>query len=268
VIVVPDRGDDRLAHRPPTEIPPTYTDLTPALQIVAVDDSPDERPLSGPGRYPLGAAILIGVVVLVTLVVVLTLVGGVSRKNTDNGLPFTGPTGGAPSLGTLAAPPPPSATSTHPSVGKARTASPSALPSRSAATKSPTVSAADALNGTVSPIAPGSLVGPGDRCALVARVGDQVSLAECDGSAAQHWSQPGDATLRVQGGCLDVRDGPVAGTPVQVNACDGTSSQRWDPRGDGTLFNGFANRCASDSGGKVVLADCRAGTDQNWHIEP
>jgi hypothetical protein len=266
VLVVPDPGDDRLAHRPPSEIPPTYTDLTPALQIVAVDDPPDERPLSGSGQYPLGAAILIGVVVLVTLVVVLTLVGGVNRKNTDNGLPFNAPTAGTPSLGTFAVPPPSAPTSPRP-VGKARTQSPSAAPSPPAAKKSPTVSAADALNGTASPIAPGSLVGPGDRCAQIDRIGDQVSLTECNGSAAQHWTQPGDATLRVQGGCLDVQDGPVAGTPVQVTACDGSSSQRWDVRGDGTLFNGFANRCASDSGGKAVLADCRAGSDQNWHIE-
>jgi hypothetical protein len=266
VLVVPDFGDDRLVHRPATEIPPTYADLTPVLQIVAVDDPPDERPLSGTGRYPLGAAILIGVVVLVTLVVVLTLVGGVNRKNTDNGLPFTGPTAATPSLGTLAAPPPPAPTSVHATRGRTRSAAPSTSASP-AATKSPTVSAADALNGTATPIAPGSLVGPGDRCALIGQIGDQVSLAVCNGSAAQHWSQPGDATLRVQGGCLDVRDGPVAGSPVLVNTCDGTSSQRWDIRGDGTLFNAFSNRCAADSGGKMALADCRAGSDQNWHIE-
>lgn len=262
---MPDPGDDRLAPRPAPEIPPTYTDLTPALQIVAVDDPPDERPLTGGGQYPLGAAILIGVVVLVTLVVVLTLVGGVNRKDTNNGLPFNAPTAATPSLGTFAVPPQPATTSTRPAIDK-RAQAPSTAPSPSAK-KSPTVSAADALNGTASPIAPGSLVGPGDRCARVAAIGDQVSLAECDGSASQHWTQPGDATLRVQSGCLDVRDGPVAGTPVQVNTCDGTSSQRWDLRGDGTLFNGFANRCASDAGGKVVLADCRAGTDQNWRIE-
>lgn len=264
---MPDPGDDRLAHRPAPEIPPTFTDLTPALQIVAVDDPPDERPLSGTGRYPLGAAILIGVVVLVTLVVVLTLVGGVNKKNTDNGLPFTAPTAATPSLGTFAAPPPPAPTSVHAKPGHTRSAAPSTSPPPATKT-SPTVSGADApLNGTVTPIAPGSLVGPGDRCALVGKIGDQVSLAACDGSAAQHWSQPGDSTLRVQGGCLDVRDGPVAGSPVLVNTCDGTSSQRWDIRGDGTLFNGFANRCASDSGGKMALADCRAGSDQNWHIE-
>ncbi len=246
---------------------PTFKDLTPALQIVAVDEPVDERPLSGGGRYPLGAAILIGVVVLVTLVVVLTLVGGVNRKNTDNGLPFTAPTNGTPSLGTFAAPPPPAPTSVRPSVGKARTATPSTAPSTPAAKKSPSVSAADALNGTATPIAPGSLVSQGDRCAQIQRLGDQVALATCDGSAAQHWTQPGDSTLRVLGGCLDVPDGPVAGTPVPVNPCDGTSSQRWDLRGDGTLFNAFGNRCASDTGGKVVLADCRAGSDQNWHIE-
>jgi len=264
VLVVPDFGDDRLAPRPATEIPPTYTDLTPALQIVAVDDPPDE-PLTGGGRYPVGAAILIGVVVLVTLIVVLTLVGGVNRKDTDNGLPFNAPTAATPSLGTFAVPPQPATTSTRPAVDK-RAQTPSTAPSPSAK-KSPTVSAADALNGTVTPIAPGSLVGPGDRCAFVNRVGDQVSLAECNGSAAQHWTQPGDATLRVQGGCLDVQDSPAAGTPVLVNACDGTSSQRWDIRGDGTMFNGFANRCASDASGKMVVADCRAGSDQNWHIE-
>ena len=255
---MPDSGVDRPA--------PTYTDLTPALQIVAVDEPTDEHPLTGSGRYPVGAAILIGVVVLVTLIVVLTLVGGVNRKTTDNGLPFTAPTVGTPSLGTFAAPPPPAPTSVRPNVARPRVATPSPDPSPSAK-KSPTVSAAEALNGSATPIAPGSLVSQQDRCAQIQKLGDQVVLATCDGSAAQHWTQPGDSTLRVLGGCLDVRDGPVAGTPVQVNACDGTSSQRWDLRGDGTLFNGFANRCASDTAGKVVLADCRAGTDQNWHIE-
>jgi hypothetical protein len=266
VLGVPDPGADRFVPRSPSEIPPTYTDLTPAIQVVAVDEPVDERPLSGGGRYPLGAAILIGVVVLVTLVVVLTLVGGVNRKNTDNGLPFTAPTTVTPSLGTFAAPPPPAPRSARPS-SRARTATPSAAPSSPAAKKSPSVSAADALNGTATPIAPGSLVSQGNRCAQIQALGDQVALAGCDGSAAQHWTQPGDATLRVLGGCLDVRDGPTAGTPVQVTACDGTSSQRWNLRADGTLFNGFANRCASDAAGKVVLADCRPGADQNWHVE-
>jgi hypothetical protein len=262
VLVVPDPG---ARHRADS---PAFTDLTPALQIVAVDEPSDERPLAGTGRYPLGAAILIGVVVLVTLVVVLTLVGGVSDRHKDNGLPFTAPTAGTPSLGTFAAPPPPASPSVKPSTkAHAATASPSGPPSTPAAKKSPPLSGADALTGSSAPIAPGSLVGPGNRCTQVQRTGDQAELATCNGSQLQHWTQPGDGTLRVQLGCLDVRDAPVAGTPVQVNACDGTSSQRWDLRGDGTLFNPFANRCAADSGGKVVLADCRFGRDQDWRLE-
>jgi hypothetical protein len=242
--------------------------LTPALQIVAVDEPTDERPLSGTERYPLGAAILIGVVVLVTLVVVLTLVGGVSNRDKDNGLPFTAPTAGTPSLGTFAAPPPRASPSARPSPRPyAAPLSPSAPPSTPAAKKPSSMSAAGALNGTATPIAPGSLVGPGDRCTQVQRVGDQAELATCDASQLQHWTHPGDGTLRVQLGCLDVRDGPVAGTPVQVNPCDGTSSQRWDLRGDGTLFNGFANRCAAASGSKLVLADCGFGPNQNWRLE-
>src|SRR5262249_21217986 len=146
------------------------------------------------------------------------------------------------SLGTFAAPPP-APPSARPSVAKARTQTPTPSPTP-AAKKSPTT-AAGARDGAASPIAPGSLVGPGDRCGQLDRIADQVSLTECNGSAAQHWTQPGDATLRVQGRCLDVRDGAVVGDPVPVNACDGTSSQRWDLRGDGTLFNGFANLCAS-----------------------
>lgn len=234
------------------------------LQIVAVDEPTDERPLSGTGRYPVGAAILIGVVVLVTLVVVLTLVGGVSNRDKDNGLPFTAPTAGTPSLGTFAAPPPPASRSLRSSPRARTSPSPRSTP---ATTTPSSMSAAGALNGTATPIAPGSLVGAGDRCTQVQRVGDQAELATCDGSQLQHWTQPGDGTLRVQVGCLDVRDGPVAGTPVQVNPCDGTSSQRWSLRGDGTLYNGFANRCAATSGTKLVLADCGFGPNQNWRLE-
>ena len=247
--------------------PPAFTDLTPALHIVAVDEPSEERSFGGGGRYPLGAAILIGVVVLVTLIVVLTLVGGVSKRDKNNGLPFTAPTGGTPSLGTFAAPAPAAPPSVRPSP-KAHTVTPSPSSRSTLASKKPSsVSAADALNGTTPPIAPGSLVGPGDRCTQVRAVGGQAELATCDGSQLQHWSQPGDGTLRVQLGCLDVRDGAVAGTPVQVTACDGTSSQRWNLRGDGTLFNAFANRCAADSGGKVALADCGFGATQNWRLE-
>jgi hypothetical protein len=251
---------------PPADDTPTFADLTPALTIVAVDDPLDEHPLTGGGRYPVGAAILIGVVVLVTIVVVLTLVGGVSR-DTDNGLPFNAPTAGQPSLGTYRAVPPPVVARPSPSPGRPR-ADPSAPPAAvpPATKKSPSSATAGVFGATAAPIAPGSLVGAGDKCAQVAGLGGQAELATCNGSTAQRWTVPGDGTFRAQGGCLDVPDGPTAGTPVQVNPCDATSSQHWDLRGDGTLFNGFANRCASANSSKLVLADCRVTPEQTWRL--
>jgi hypothetical protein len=254
---------------PPADDTPTFVDLTPALTIVAVDDDPlDEHPLTGGGRYPVGAAILIGVVVLVTIVVVLTLVGGVSDRNTDNGLPFNAPTAGPPSLGTYGAVPPPVVARPSPSPGRPRAAAPSAPPAAvpPATKKSPSPATAGAFGAPADPIAPGSLVGAGDKCAQVQALGGQVELDDCDGSTAQHWTLPGDGTFRAQGGCLDVPDGPTTGTPVQVNPCDATSSQHWDLRGDETLFNGFANRCASVDGSKLVLADCRVAPEQTWRL--
>ena len=58
--------------------------------------------------------------------------------------------------------------------------------------------------------------------------GTPLQLYDCNGSAAQTWSLPGDGTVRAMAKCMDVRGGSDAdGTPVQIYTCNSSASQQW-----------------------------------------
>ncbi|MFJ7249474.1 ricin-type beta-trefoil lectin domain protein [Kitasatospora sp. NPDC098652] len=102
--------------------------------------------------------------------------------------------------------------------------------------------------------------------------GTQVQLYDCNGTAAQTWTLPGDGTVRAAGKCLDVRGGSSAdGTAVQLYTCNGTPAQQWtyDP-GSGSLR--ALGKCLDATGGgtangtKLQLRSCSGGTGQRWKV--
>ncbi|MBM9503472.1 ricin-type beta-trefoil lectin domain protein [Actinacidiphila acididurans] len=117
----------------------------------------------------------------------------------------------------------------------------------------------------------------GARCIDVAggnnADGTPLQLYDCNGTAAQTWSMPGDGTVRAMGKCMDVRGGSDAdGTPVQLYTCGTTVSQQWtyDPAA-GTLRSGLgkcltAAGAATGNGTPLVIEPCRGTTDQQWNI--
>lgn len=74
--------------------------------------------------------------------------------------------------------------------------------------------------------ADGQVTGLAGKCVDVAGAGSAngtaVQLYDCNGTAAQQWSNPGDGTLRALGKCLDVVDrGTADGAAVQLWDCSG-----------------------------------------------
>jgi trehalose/maltose hydrolase-like predicted phosphorylase len=100
--------------------------------------------------------------------------------------------------------------------------------------------------------------------------GTPLQLYDCNGTAAQTWSMPGDGTVRATGTCMDVRGGSSAnGTPAQVYTCNGTASQQWtyDPTTKALKTLGKcldATAAASANGTRLQLADCTGSPDQQW----
>jgi trehalose/maltose hydrolase-like predicted phosphorylase len=103
--------------------------------------------------------------------------------------------------------------------------------------------------------------------------GTPLQLYDCNGSAAQTWSLPGDGTVRAMAKCMDVRGGSDAdGTPVQIYTCNSSASQQWtyDPAG-GALTSAFgkcltAAGAATGNGTRLQIAPCRGTADQQWKI--
>lgn len=123
----------------------------------------------------------------------------------------------------------------------------------------------------------GRITGLGGKCLDVAGAnpanGTQVQLWDCNGTAAQNWSRPGDGTIRALGKCLDVSGGSTAnGARVQIWDCNGTGAQRWTYTAARDLVNPQANKCldardnSSANGTPTQIWTCTGGANQKWTV--
>jgi hypothetical protein len=124
---------------------------------------------------------------------------------------------------------------------------------------------------------PGRITGLGGKCLDVAGAnpanGTQVQLWDCNGTAAQNWTRPGDGTIRALGKCLDVSGGSTAdGARVQLWDCNGTGAQRWTYTSARDIVNPQANKCldvrnsSTANGTPTQLWTCTGGANQKWTI--
>jgi beta-glucanase (GH16 family) len=103
--------------------------------------------------------------------------------------------------------------------------------------------------------------------------GTTVQLYDCNGTAAQQWSRPGDGTIRALGKCLDVANaGTADGTRVQLASCNGSGAQQWTYSAAKDLVNPQANKCLDVTGNNSANATplqiwtCTGGANQKWNL--
>ena len=127
------------------------------------------------------------------------------------------------------------------------------------------------------PAGGGRITGIGGKCVDVAGAnpanGTPVQLWDCNGTAAQQWSRPGDGTIRALGKCLDAASGGTAdGTLVQLWDCNGTGAQRWAVSAANDIVNVQANKCldaqnsSSANGTRLQLWTCYGTANQKWAV--
>jgi beta-glucanase (GH16 family) len=123
----------------------------------------------------------------------------------------------------------------------------------------------------------GRVTGIGGKCLDVAGAnpanGTVVQLWDCNSTAAQNWSRPGDGTMRALGKCLDVSGGSTAdGARVQLWDCNGSGAQRWTYTAARDLVNPQANKCldvrnsSTANGTPTQLWSCTGGANQKWTV--
>ncbi|XVS62622.1 ricin-type beta-trefoil lectin domain protein [Actinosynnema sp. CA-299493] len=128
-----------------------------------------------------------------------------------------------------------------------------------------------------TPPANGRITGIGGKCVDVAGAnstnGTPVQLYDCNGTAAQQWSRPGDGTIRALGKCLDAASGGTAdGTLVQLWDCNGSGAQKWAVSGANDIVNIQANKCldasnnSSANGTRLHLWTCTGAANQKWTV--
>ncbi|MET7276790.1 family 16 glycosylhydrolase [Kribbella sp. NPDC005582] len=121
----------------------------------------------------------------------------------------------------------------------------------------------------------GQITGLAGKCLDVAGAnandGTTVQLYDCNGTAAQSWSRPGDGTIRALGKCLDVANaGTADGTRVQIATCNGNTAQQWTYTGAKDLVN--RNKCLDVTGNNSANATptqiwtCTGGGNQKWNV--
>jgi alpha-galactosidase len=104
--------------------------------------------------------------------------------------------------------------------------------------------------------------------------GNPAVLARCNGAPKQHWTVPGDGTLRTLGKCLEVAGGSVAaGASVDMNLCTNSAAEKWQARPDGSLLNPRSGLCADDpnlstaDGTQLQMAVCTSNLrEQTWSV--
>ncbi|MFB6726580.1 family 16 glycosylhydrolase [Kribbella sp. NPDC056345] len=120
----------------------------------------------------------------------------------------------------------------------------------------------------------GQITGLAGKCLDVAGAnsadGTTVQLYDCNGTAAQSWSRPGDGTIRALGKCLDVANaGTADGTRVQIATCNGNTAQQWS-YGNNDIVN--RGKCLDVTGNNSANATptqiwtCGGGANQKWNI--
>nr|WP_236719054.1 ThuA domain-containing protein [Wenjunlia vitaminophila] len=121
----------------------------------------------------------------------------------------------------------------------------------------------------------GAVRGVNGKCLDVAGAntadGTQIQLWTCNGTNAQHWTLPGDGTIRALGKCLDVSGANTTdGTKIQLWTCNGTNAQHWTPHPDTTLQ--ALGKCLDaegstwNDGTRVHLWTCHTGPNQKWTL--
>ncbi|GAB3949898.1 ricin-type beta-trefoil lectin domain protein [Kribbella albertanoniae] len=132
-------------------------------------------------------------------------------------------------------------------------------------------------NGSQSGGGGGQITGLAGKCVDVAGAnsadGTAVQLYDCNGSAAQQWTRPGNGTLQALGKCLDVAGGGTAdGTRVQLWSCvAGSPNQQWT-YSNNDLVNPQAGKCLDVTGNNSANATplqiwtCGGGANQKWTI--
>ncbi|MDT0472425.1 glycoside hydrolase family 19 protein [Streptomyces griseoviridis] len=132
------------------------------------------------------------------------------------------------------------------------------------------------LNVTPASAADGQISGLAGKCVDVAAAnnanGTAVQLYDCNGTAAQIWSNPGDGTLRALGKCLDVVDrGTGDGAAVQLWDCSGGSNQQWVVTAARDIVNPAADKCLdvrdnnSANGTRLQIWTCSGTANQKWN---
>ena len=123
----------------------------------------------------------------------------------------------------------------------------------------------------------GQITGYGGKCVDVQGAntanGTPVQIYDCNGTAAQQWSRPGDGTIRALGKCLDVNGaGTADGTKVQLYDCNGTGAQQWVVNSSGTIVNPHSTKCLDDpassttNGTQLEIWTCNGGANQKWTV--
>ncbi|MCT2587882.1 ricin-type beta-trefoil lectin domain protein [Actinophytocola gossypii] len=123
----------------------------------------------------------------------------------------------------------------------------------------------------------GPIRGLAGKCVDVAGAnsanGTPVQLWDCNGTAAQQWSVPGDGSIRALGKCLDVTAGSTAnGAKVQLYDCNGTGAQRWAISGANDIVNIAANKCLDvtdnnpANGTRLQIWECGGTANQKWTV--
>lgn len=123
----------------------------------------------------------------------------------------------------------------------------------------------------------GQVTGLAGKCMDVAGAssadGTAVQLWECNGSAAQQWTLPGDGTIRALGKCLDVADhGTANGSQLQLWSCAGSANQQFTRSAVGELVNPVSGKCidatgnSSANGTRLQLWTCTRAANQIWSV--
>jgi hypothetical protein len=104
------------------------------------------------------------------------------------------------------------------------------------------------------------------------RVGAEVDLATCTGSARQNWTFEADGTLRIFGLCLT---GNSRNLPLTLQTCTMAESQQWDPAAEyefGAGLYGLGGGVLSGPGNVVArpelvrMTSAAAGPASYWHV--
>jgi len=125
--------------------------------------------------------------------------------------------------------------------------------------------------------ATGPITGLAGKCVDIAGAnsanGTAVQLYDCNGTAAQQWTRPGDGTIRALGKCLDVAGaGTADGTKLQIVGCNGNAAQQFTYTSAHDLVNPVSNKCVDipsadpTNGNRLQIWTCNGTAAQKWTI--